>query len=238
MGAESKILLVALALLLSPAGLAAKVEASQYRQFWLWAGVKPQPVLAQAQVLYLLQGQIEVRDGKPSFSRQGPLPSKLSVPSLWLSYRVHSLNWDESIWQPIEYQLASWRRAGVSVQGIQIDFDAATGELAGYQRFLQQVRARLPQQYQLSITGLMDWANQPDKALWQRIGTSVDEIVFQTYRGRQTVANYQRYLPRLLQLPVPFKIGLVQQGDWDLALEAKLRELPAYRGTVVFLLNP
>ena len=36
----------------------ATVEASQYRQFWLWAGVRPQPVLQQADRLYLHQGEI------------------------------------------------------------------------------------------------------------------------------------------------------------------------------------
>ena len=36
----------------------ATVEANQYRQFWLWAGVRPQPVLQQADRLYLHQGEI------------------------------------------------------------------------------------------------------------------------------------------------------------------------------------
>ena len=35
-----------------------RVDAANYRQFWLWGAVKPQPVLRQAQRLYLLQGHI------------------------------------------------------------------------------------------------------------------------------------------------------------------------------------
>ncbi len=36
----------------------ANVNATQYDEFWLWSAVRPQPVLAQAKTLYILQGQI------------------------------------------------------------------------------------------------------------------------------------------------------------------------------------
>ncbi len=55
MGQAAQILLVMLALLGAEANAA--VEASHYRQFWLWAGVRPQPVLQQAERLYLHQGR-------------------------------------------------------------------------------------------------------------------------------------------------------------------------------------
>ena len=49
--------LLVLALLLGSQAQA-RVDAEQYDAFWLWAGVNPQPVLATARTLYLLQGQI------------------------------------------------------------------------------------------------------------------------------------------------------------------------------------
>ena len=56
--------LIALAILCwagpSWAGL---VTAEDYQAFWLWAGVKPQPVLRQAQEMYLLAGEVRERRG-------------------------------------------------------------------------------------------------------------------------------------------------------------------------------
>ena len=50
---------LAWALLAAPVGAAGPVDAVDHDAFWLWAGVRPQPVLAQARTLYILQGQID-----------------------------------------------------------------------------------------------------------------------------------------------------------------------------------
>ena len=59
---------------------AAIVDASQYDAFWLWSGVRPQPVLAQARSLYILQGQISQQryshDPTARFIAQGPAVPK------------------------------------------------------------------------------------------------------------------------------------------------------------------
>jgi hypothetical protein len=44
----------------------AEVNAADHRAFWLWSAVRPQPVLAQAESLYILQGQISERRGQTS----------------------------------------------------------------------------------------------------------------------------------------------------------------------------
>ena len=36
----------------------------------------------------------------------------------------------------------------------------------------------------------------------------------------------------------PFKLGLVQGGEWDTGWQRRLAHLPNYGGEVVFLLNP
>ena len=65
---------------------------------------------------------------------------------------------------------------------------------------------------------------------------SIDEAVFQTYQGRHTIPGYEKWLRNLADLPMPFRIGLVQNGEWR---EPKgLRQNPNFRGYVVFLLNP
>jgi hypothetical protein len=228
-----------LALMTGPA--AAGVDASGYDAFWLWSGVQPQPVLAQAKTLYILQGQVERaprrEGGAVRFLAQG-----ISVPRLadhpgeiWLAYRAQTLDWPPEAYAVLLSQLRRWQMAGNPVVGIQIDFDARTRELNQYADFLRDLRQRLPSQYRLSITGLLDWAPNADTGVLNQLVGVVDEIIIQTYQGRHSIANYSAYLPPTKRLKLPFKIGLVQHGDW---LEPEyLRGLPLFRGYVVFLLN-
>ena len=85
------------------------------------------------------------------------------------------------------------------------------------------------------MTGLLDWAKNGDIATLNAL--PIDELVVQSYQGRQTVKNYQDYLPDLMRLNIPFKLGLVQAGNWDSESEAVLEKSLWYRGTVVFMLN-
>ena len=134
-----------------------RVDAVNYRQFWLWGAVKPQPVLHQAQRLYLLQGHISQQGDAVRLQPQGLPPSPLKVPELWLSYRVATLEWQPGVVRDLLRQRAAWQAKGNRVIGIQIDFDAATPKLAAYAVFLRQLRQQLPVDCQLGITGLLDW---------------------------------------------------------------------------------
>lgn len=62
----------------------------------------------------------------------------------------------------------------------------------------------------------------------------VDEVVIQTYQGRRTIPGYESYLASLARLPIPYRIGLVQGGEWR--APAGLNADPEFRGYVVFLL--
>jgi Tfp pilus assembly protein PilN len=214
-----------------------RVDAASYRQFWLWAGVTPQPVLHQAQRLYLLQGHISQHGDAVSLQPQGLPPSTLKVPELWLSYRVATLDWQPGVVRDLLRQRTAWQAKGNRVIGIQIDFDAATPRLAGYADFLRQLRQQLPADCQLGITGLLDWSANGDVTTLNGLSGVVDELVVQTYRGRTTVDHYEQYLPALRRLTLPFKLGLVQDGVWNPDWQRQFASQPNYRGEVVFLLN-
>lgn len=214
-----------------------RVDAALYRQFWLWAAVKPQPVLHQAQRLYLLQGHISQQGDGVRLQPQGLPPSPLKVPELWLSYRVATLDWQPGVVRDLLRQRAAWQAKGNRVIGIQIDFDAATPQLAGYADFLRGLRRQLPAGCQLGITGLLDWGANGDVATLNALAGVVDELVVQTYRGRTTVEHYEQYLPALKRLTLPFKLGLVQDGVWNPEWQRQFAAQPNYRGEVVFLLN-
>ena len=64
----------------------------------------------------------------------------------------------------------------------------------------------------------------------------VDEIVIQTYQGRKTIPGYAAYLEQLDRLNVPYKLGLVQGGEWSAPRALALD--PHFNGYVVFLVNP
>ena len=219
------------------------VAAADYDAFWLWAGVTPPPVLATAKTLYLLHGQVSApihATGPARLIAQGGSTPHLqaSVPgrTAWIVYRAHTLDWPPAIYDQILAEWARWRAAGDPVVGIQIDFDAHTRHLGDYARFLADLRKRLPPDCKLSITGLLDWSSQGDPTALEQLSGVVDEVVLQTYQGRQTIPGYTAYLARLDRMKAPFKIGLVEGGEWT--APPRLATNPWFRGYVVFLTNP
>ena len=211
------------------------VDASHYDAFWLWAGVQSQPVLQQARRLYLLQA--EVRAGRPTrLVAQRPAMPHIKNADVWMVVRVDTLQWSPPIYAAVLASLAQWQRAGNHVVGIQIDFDASTHHLQDYAVFLADLRHRLPADCRLSITGLLDWSSHGDPEGLNALAGVVDEVVLQIYQGRRVIPGYAAYLARLGRLHIPFRIGLLQGGEWQ--APASLASNPYFRGYVVFLLNP
>lgn len=212
-----------------------RVDAADYDSFWLWAGVKPQPVLDRARTIYILEG--EIRDAqRPRLTSLRPGTPQVDHAEIWLVYRVETLVWGPEIVPRMRADLARWRAAGNRVAGIQIDFDAATKGLSGYAEFLKAFRKQLPAGSKLGVTGLLDWSSQGDSVALNSLAGVVDEVVLQSYQGRHTVEGYEAYLERLDRLDMPYKIGLVQNGEWK--APSKLERDPDFRGYVVFLLTP
>lgn len=210
------------------------VDAADYDSFWLWAGVTPQSLLKTARSLYLHYGEIHVAD-PARLEVLRPQTPRLNKTEIWLVLRIETLRFPAALLDQIIAELDRWNDAGNTVAGLQIDFDARTRFLAEYAGFLQMIRKRLPAQYRLSVTGLLDWSANGDPAGLDALSQVIDEIVVQTYQGRQTIPGYATYLKQLGRLRVPFKVGLVQGGEWQEPPE--LRALPQFRGFVVFLVN-
>ena len=212
-----------------------RVAAEQYDAFWLWAGVSPQPVLARARALYLLDGEIRASEPGRYIPLRPGVP-RLTGPTLWLVVRTETLEWPVRAVPELTARLDQWAAAGNRVAGLQVDFDASARGLDRYVPFLQTLRSRLPRRYGLSITGLMDWSANGDPSALAALAGTVDEVVVQTYQGRSTIPGYERYFARMRGFPVPFKVGLVQGGLWE--EPEGLADEPNFRGYVVFLLNP
>ncbi len=214
---------------------AERVDAADYDAFWLGAGVTPQPVQERARTIYILAGEVRALDPSRVVDLRAGVP-RVRHADLWLVYRVEALGWGPEVMPRIARDVAAWRAAGNRVAGVQVDFDAATRGLEGYAAFLSGVRRGLPDGAKLSVTGLLDWSAQGDPEALTALGGAVDEVVIQTYQGRATVRGYEGYVARLDRMRTPFKIGLVQGGEWR---ESEgMRDNPMFRGYVVFLVNP
>lgn len=214
-----------------------KVDANDFASFWIWGDIQTAPYLVHAKELYILQGEIRYSKSKQisTFTPQGVSILKLPHQKIWLVFRTHHLAWNEQNYQTILNRLEHWRNRGNQVQGIQIDFDSKTNSLKDYAIFLQKLRQKLPQQYRLSITGLLDWTNFKDQNTLTLFRQNIDELVIQTYQGTTTIPNYPEYLKRISALRLPYKVGLVQHGTW-FGNSTKQKD-PYFKGYVVFLLR-
>ena len=213
------------------------VNANDYDAFWIWGEIKSAPYLNKAKEIYILQGEIRIDQiSKQSIViSQGVPVLKIPHQKLWLVFRNHHLNWQTHELNKILSRVRQWENSGNHIQGIQIDFDAKTKNLNQYALFLQQLRKQLPKQYQLSMTSLMDWTNIQDQNTLRLFRENIDEMVIQTYQGSHTIPNYQAYLKKVSALKLPYKIGLVQHGEWD--RQIKFYTDPNFKGYVVFLLR-
>lgn len=210
----------------------ARVDPVEHDTVFLWAGVPSSAVPKGAKTVYLLAGEVRAADER--FVSLRPGTPNGSGMSLWCTVRIERLDWSDDVYRTVFATLSRWRAAGNRVVGLQIDFDARTRGLADYARFLTDLRRRLPRQYRLSITGLMDWSAQGDPRELKRLSGVVDEVVIQTYQGRSTIPGYEDYMASLARLPLPYRVGLVEKGVWS-APEGLEKE-ENFKGYVVFLL--
>ncbi len=127
----------------------------------------------------------------------------------------------QTIARRIDAIAATWRGAGVSLIGIEIDHDCATARLDAYADLLAQVRAHLPQDLRLSITALPTWIGAPALA---RVLAQVDASVLQVHAiaaphngqadtGLFDAAQAQRWTDAYAAVaPTPFRVALPAYG--------------------------
>lgn len=214
-----------------------RVNANDYDAFWIWGNIRSAPYLSKAKEIYILQGEIHYAKAEQQsvLTAQGVSVLRIPHQKVWLVFRTRHLDWNEKNLALILSRMQQWENQGNQIQGLQIDFDSKTHNLKQYALFLQQLRQKLPKQYQLSITGLLDWTNFSDADSLNIFRQNIDELILQSYQGTTTIPNYQAYLKRVSALNLPYKIGVVQHGIWSKSLQ--FEQDPNFKGYVVFLLR-
>ena len=208
------------------------MDPRDYDSFFLWSGVRPPDHLPDAASVYVLWGELRADDPSRIVALRREVPRNPGPP-LWLVIRAERLDWGADAYLQLLAEAERWRRAGNPLVGIQVDFDAATLRLGRYSAFLRDLRRRMPAELKLSATGLMDWTTGAEAKDLAALEGVLDEIVVQTYQGRETIAAYPRYLASLERLEIPYRIGLIEGGQWS-APGALARD-PDFKGYVVFL---
>ena len=204
------------------------------KAYFLWAGVKPQLMLKNAETVYILSGEVRQNDNTKIISLKAAPPS-ISYADVWMTLRVERIDWQDQVFDQILSDLRRWESAGNRLKGLQIDFDSATLHLDKYTIFLTKLRKLLPKHLSLSVTGVMDWLVLGDPDVLENLGKIADEVVIQTYQDRETIKGYEIYLRSLRRLKFPYYLGVVQNGKWQ--EPRNLRHDPNFQGYVIFLLN-
>jgi hypothetical protein len=74
--------------------------------------------------------------------------------------------------------IGAWRKQGLALRGIEIDFDSGTDALLRYRDFLRLLRSRMDKRDLLSITALPSWLGSPDLPA---LLAAADESVLQVH---------------------------------------------------------
>lgn len=107
--------------------------------------------------------------------------------------------------------VTEWHNRGVTLAGIEIDFDCATSRLNDYAAFLKALRAALPRE-QLSITALPTWLGSPNL---ENVLAEVDETVLQLHAVQNPTAGL--FDPELAKIWMA-KFAQKTKRPWYIAL--------------------
>ncbi|MCE2950978.1 MAG: DUF3142 domain-containing protein [Alphaproteobacteria bacterium] len=179
---------------------------------WVWAGITVKDVPATG-ILYLYQGHVTQKNGALSYTKHGLYPHALAR-DLFLVYRLTKpLPAPEDLAAIFHHHQSKWTQSDTRVLGIQLDFDAATKDLAVYAQYLRDLRRHVRAPSKISITGLGDWITSAPRAAQGDLMDACDEIVFQLYQERAPLPHIETFFKKLVPFNRPFKVGLLANAN-------------------------
>ncbi len=203
--------------------------------FWIWGNSIPEKTLS-ARNLYAYQGVFDVIGDREIYRFEGlsPRPIEDFAGSLILTYRLEKLVPPEMVISRFIAHRQAWRRYGVFVTGIQIDYDSPTAKLREYASWLSLLRNEVDDGVPLSITGLGDWLASARPGHLEKLSQSVSYIAFMMYHGTRPLLRLNNYKARLINLSLPFKLGRLQ-SQRDTKQFLGVYRAPGYIGEIIFI---
>lgn len=128
--------------------------------------------------------------------------------------------------------LRLWQQNGLTVVGVEIDYDSPTSKLETYKNFLKLLRSQLSQNLQISITLLPTWLSSTElPALVQQADISVLQVhavlspekgLFDAKRANQWIKQYSGITSKPFYVALPaYGIGLTRLQDQQLLVESE-----------------
>lgn len=112
------------------------------REHWLWPKAPVKNFDRAENTLYILRGQIKIYRGKEIFEQQAPNFAKLQAAAV-LVYRLRYLPTPDFAARIFLQDIRAWRAQGISVVGLQLDYDSPSKKLPLYQRFIRDLQSSL-----------------------------------------------------------------------------------------------
>lgn len=128
--------------------------------------------------------------------------------------------------------LRLWQQNGLTVVGVEIDYDSPTSKLETYKNFLKLLRSQLSQNLQISITLLPTWLSSTElPALVQQADISVLQVhavlspekgLFDAKRANQWIKQYSGITSKPFYVALPaYGIRLTRLQDQQLLVESE-----------------
>ena len=193
------------------------------KEYWIWPQINPTKYDEHGNTLYILRGLIRNRQDGPRFYQQGRDYQKLKS-QVVLVYRIETLPPVDFFLKIINEDLKVWGHKNKGLLGIQLDYDSPSSKLLVYATFINEVRARLSKETELSITGLADWARHSPKSDLMNLQKAVNFIVFQLYTHGYTYPDLIERIKDLNTVPLPYKLGVVDESSGKVVQEKILSQ--------------
>ena len=160
-----------------------------------------------------MQGEYQLKSGHVVFVKKGVAPSyiKGSAP-VRLLFRAYQLPPIDVFIKQIDYLIYHWKLAGTEVDGIQIDYDSPSHQLAQYRQYVGQLSKHYGSHF-MSITGLASWLADNMNELNQFAGV-IDYVAIQFYQFEQPIPQIEQYIQRLGELKTPYKVGVTNHVNF------------------------
>ena len=206
------------------------------QDYWIWPG-RDLDDYRNVERLYVLQGHYDRHRGRLRFRHGGVPPRELAGfdGDMILTYRLDDLVSVGALLRLYRLHAQEWADHGIRVIGLQIDYDSPSRRLGSYARWLRNIRKRLQETDELSITGLVDWLVSAKAKDLRAISQVTDYTAFMMYHGSSPLKRPDGYLHALARRDLPFRLGLLSQQTGE-ARYQRLQKIRAYQGQIIFLL--
>ena len=211
--------------------------ANTSTQHWIWQAKDLTTLnLNDSNGLVIMQGEYKQQGEQVVFGKKGlapyPIKSSKELP-IRLLIRAYQLPPIKALSAQINYLVYNWKMAGVTIKGVQIDYDAPASKLLDYRDYIQALDQQLKPKHGakfISITGLSSWLADNIKALNQ-FNQSIEYVAIQFYQYHRPVPRAEQYAQRLKQLSLPYKIGITTAPQFT---TIKFATNQHYTGKLIF----